>query len=199
MATAVTLKESDGTEIYPVTDISLVNNGIHAVDIEATTPVPAVETAMIADGAVTSAKIADGAITNNKIADGTITTSKLNRGYDTIYYYNTSAVTVTDATYTALGSKTITTHGGDIYVSGFVFGVKTGGGVTYLYVKIDDTEYRVSQSNMQGNLPLYASQIITGIPAGSHTVSFAVTIQSGTGRSYEVSGYSQDRMTFIEI
>lgn len=57
MATAVTLKESDGSEIYPVTDISLVNNGIHAVDIEATTPVPAVETAMIADGAVTSGKI----------------------------------------------------------------------------------------------------------------------------------------------
>ena len=57
MATAVTLKKPDGTEIYPVTDISLVNNGIHAVDIEATTPVPAVETAMLADGAVTSAKI----------------------------------------------------------------------------------------------------------------------------------------------
>ena len=57
MATAVTLKESDGSEIYPVTDISLVNNGIHAVDIQATTPVPAVETAMIADGAVTSDKI----------------------------------------------------------------------------------------------------------------------------------------------
>lgn len=57
MATAVTLKESDGTEIYPVTDISLVNNGIHAVDIETTTPVPSVETAMIADGAVTGAKL----------------------------------------------------------------------------------------------------------------------------------------------
>ena len=67
MATAVTLKESDGSEIYPVTDISLVNNGIHAVDIEATTPVPAVETAMIADGAVTSAKIADGAVTGAKL------------------------------------------------------------------------------------------------------------------------------------
>jgi len=57
MATSVTLKESDGTEIYPVTDISLVNGGIHAVDIQATTPVPAVETAMIADGAVTASKI----------------------------------------------------------------------------------------------------------------------------------------------
>lgn len=57
MAKSVTLKEPDGTEIYPVTDIALVNNGIHAVDIQATTPVPAVETAMIADDAVTSAKI----------------------------------------------------------------------------------------------------------------------------------------------
>lgn len=57
MATAVTLKKPDGTEIYPVTDISLVNNGIHAVDVEATTPVPAVETDMIADDAVTAPKI----------------------------------------------------------------------------------------------------------------------------------------------
>lgn len=75
MATAVTLKESDGSEIYPVTDISLVNNGIHAVDIEATTPVPAVETASIADGAVTTAKIADGAVTNDKIDWSTIPVS----------------------------------------------------------------------------------------------------------------------------
>lgn len=57
MATAVTLKESDGTDIYPVTDISLVNNGIHAVDAIPTTEVPPVTTSMIEDGAVTSAKI----------------------------------------------------------------------------------------------------------------------------------------------
>lgn len=79
MATAVTLKESDGTEIYPVTDISLVNNGIHAVDIEATTPVPAVETAMIADGAVTTAKVADGAVTiaTGDIANSAVTSAKI--------------------------------------------------------------------------------------------------------------------------
>lgn len=47
MATAVTLKESDGSEIYPVTDISLVNNGIHAVDIQAATPVPPITSDMI--------------------------------------------------------------------------------------------------------------------------------------------------------
>lgn len=72
MATAVTLKESDGSEIYPVTDISLVNNGIHAVDIEATTPVPAVETAMIADGAVTTDKLGANAVTSAKIDWSTV-------------------------------------------------------------------------------------------------------------------------------
>lgn len=47
MATAVTLKESDGSEIYPVTDISLVNNGIHAVDIAPATQVPPITSSMI--------------------------------------------------------------------------------------------------------------------------------------------------------
>lgn len=47
MATAVTLKESDGSEIYPVTDISLVNNGIHAVDIAPATHVPPITSSMI--------------------------------------------------------------------------------------------------------------------------------------------------------
>ena len=47
MATAVTLKKPDGTEIYPVTDISLVNDGIHAVDIEATSSVPPISNDMI--------------------------------------------------------------------------------------------------------------------------------------------------------
>ena len=92
MATAVTLKESDGSEIYPVTDISLVNNGIHAVDIEATTPVPAVETAMIADGAVTSAKIADGTIATGDIANGAVTNAKID--------WSTVPSTYTDCTTT---------------------------------------------------------------------------------------------------
>ena len=38
---------------------SEVNKKVEYVDIEATTPVPAVETAMIADGAVTPAKLSD--------------------------------------------------------------------------------------------------------------------------------------------
>lgn len=57
MATAVTLKEADGSEIYPVTDISLVNNGIHADDIVPATQVPPITTGLIQDNAVTDAKI----------------------------------------------------------------------------------------------------------------------------------------------
>ena len=50
---------------------------IWADDIEATTPVPAVETAMIADGAVTSAKIADGTIATGDIANSAVTNAKI--------------------------------------------------------------------------------------------------------------------------
>lgn len=54
MAKAVTLKNNNNEEIYPVTDLSLVNGNI--------------PTGRIADNAVTSAKIADGAVTSEKIA-----------------------------------------------------------------------------------------------------------------------------------
>lgn len=57
MATAVTLKESDGSEIYPVTDISLVNGGISAHDILPASSVAPITTDQIQNGAVTSAKI----------------------------------------------------------------------------------------------------------------------------------------------
>ena len=53
MAKAVTLKNSNDEEIYPVTDISLVNGEL--------------PTARIADSAVTTAKIADSAVTSKKI------------------------------------------------------------------------------------------------------------------------------------
>ena len=53
MAKAVTLKNNNNEEVYPVTDLSLVNGNI--------------PTGRIADKAVTSDKIADGAVTSNKI------------------------------------------------------------------------------------------------------------------------------------
>lgn len=53
MAKAVTLKNNNNEEVYPVTDLSLVNGNI--------------PTGRIADNAVTSAKIANGAVTSAKI------------------------------------------------------------------------------------------------------------------------------------
>lgn len=56
MAKAVTLKNSNNEEVYPVTDLSLVNGNI--------------PTGRIADNAVTTNKIADGAVTQDKISGG---------------------------------------------------------------------------------------------------------------------------------
>ena len=53
MAKAVTLKNNNNEEVYPVTDLSLVNGNI--------------PTGRIADNAVTSAKIANKAVTSDKI------------------------------------------------------------------------------------------------------------------------------------
>ena len=54
MAKAVTLKNNNDEEVYPVTDLSLVNGDI--------------PTGRIADNAITTPKIADGAVTSEKIA-----------------------------------------------------------------------------------------------------------------------------------
>lgn len=54
MAKAVTLKNNNNEEVYPVTDLSLVNGNI--------------PTGRIADNAITTPKIANGAVTSDKIA-----------------------------------------------------------------------------------------------------------------------------------
>lgn len=56
MAKAVTLKNNNNEEVYPVTDLSLVNGNI--------------PTGRIADNAVTTSKIANGAVTQDKISGG---------------------------------------------------------------------------------------------------------------------------------
>lgn len=76
MAKAVTLKNNNDEEIYPVTDISLVNgelNGARIVNAsvgsDKLTP-NAVWNENIKDGAVTTSKIANGAVTQDKISGG---------------------------------------------------------------------------------------------------------------------------------
>ena len=59
MAKAVTLKNNNNEEVYPVTDLSLVNGNI--------------PTGRIADSAITTPKIADGAVASDKIDWATMT------------------------------------------------------------------------------------------------------------------------------
>lgn len=63
MAKAVTLKNQNNEEVYPVTDFSLVNGTAN--------------TGKITDGAVTTAKIASNAVTTAKIADSAVTAAKI--------------------------------------------------------------------------------------------------------------------------
>lgn len=59
MAKAVTLKNNNNEEVYPVTDLSLVNGDI--------------PTGRIADNAITTGKIADNSVTSDKIDWTTMT------------------------------------------------------------------------------------------------------------------------------
>ena len=65
MAKAVTLKNNNNEEVYPVTDLSLVNGNI--------------PTGRIADNAITMPKIADGAVTSDKIDWTTLARAKFVR------------------------------------------------------------------------------------------------------------------------
>lgn len=63
MAKAVTLKNNDNEDIYPVTSIDLVNGEV--------------PTSKLANGAITTAKITNLAVTGAKLADGSITGDKI--------------------------------------------------------------------------------------------------------------------------
>lgn len=75
MAKSVTLKNSNGDTLYPVTDASLINGSLQASQI----PDNAITTDKLADGAVTSYKIAHGAVPSSKIVGGE-TASTLAKG-----------------------------------------------------------------------------------------------------------------------
>lgn len=79
MAKAVTLKNNNDEEVYPVTDISLVNGDITS--------------GRIADGAITTDKIANGAVTSYKLAAGSVPTTKLTAGAVTTEKIADGAVT----------------------------------------------------------------------------------------------------------
>ena len=87
MAKAVTLKNNNNEEVYPVTDLSLVNGNI--------------PTGRIADNAITTPKIADAVVTSDKI-DWTTFGNK--------WVYMTSTVSIGTSTTTVM-SITCSTPG----------------------------------------------------------------------------------------
>ena len=116
MAKAVTLKNNNNEEVYPVTDLSLVNGNI--------------PTGRIADSAITTPKIADGAVTSDKI-DWT----KLQKYYKACSQVNPFNIPTAWKQVTPSGwTLTFPTNSGEIYRVEIVTGYLcwNGGGLTEL-------------------------------------------------------------------
>ena len=116
MAKAVTLKNNNNEEVYPVTDLSLVNGNI--------------PTGRIADSAITTPKIANKAITSDKI-DWT----KLQKHYKACSQVNPFNIPTAWKQVTPSGwTLTFPTNSGEIYRVEIVTGYLcwNGGGLTEL-------------------------------------------------------------------
>ena len=116
MAKAVTLKNNNNEEVYPVTDLSLVNGNI--------------PTGRIADSAITTPKIADGAVTSDKIA-----WTKLQKYYKACSQVNPFNIPTAWKQVTPSGwTLTFPTNSGEIYRVEIVTGYLcwNGGGLTEL-------------------------------------------------------------------
>ena len=140
MAKAVTLKNNNNEEVYPVTDLSLVNGNI--------------PTGRIADNAITTDKIADGAVTTGKIANKSVTSDKIDwktLGYKhasaptdvTVETSNTTLVTLklTAGTWLLIGTSDFThknTAIGDSYIGFQNLTVGTGIGDRFYFNKTND-------------------------------------------------------------
>ena len=85
MAKAVTLKNNNNEEVYPVTDISLVNGELNG--------------ARIVNASVGSDKLTQNAVWTENIKDGAVTSSKINWTtlkpyWRTLGVYNTASITI---------------------------------------------------------------------------------------------------------
>lgn len=167
MAKAVTLKNSNDEEVYPVTDISLVNGNIGTSKIDA--------------DAVTTAKIADEAITADKIADTSITQDKWDLdtypcGMKT--YWSSSNYTAT--TDSNLGNVTLTLPVPS-RVMFHIYGIlKTSRYTSHIALRVDGTEVANAGTNITSFVSVN-SYAIVNLTAGTHTVALYLGGQdSGT-------------------
>ena len=121
MAKAVTLKNNNNEEVYPVTDLSLVNGNI--------------PTGRIADNAITTPKIADDSVTSDKI-DWT----KLQKYYKACSRVNPFNISTAWKSVTPSGwTLTFPTNSGEIYKVEIVteYLCWNGGGQTELDMRLE--------------------------------------------------------------
>ena len=162
MAKAVTLKNNNNEEIYPVTDLSLVNGNI--------------PTGRIADSAITTPKIADGAVTSDKI-DWT----KLQKYYKACPQVNPFNIpTAWKAVAPSGWTLTFPTNSGEIYRVEIVTGYLcwSGGTLTELDMHV---QYSGAESISR------ASSTMTGTYGGGVSIGrSAFGILKATGNSMTV-------------
>lgn len=191
MAKSVTLKNSNGDTLYPVTDASLINGSLQASQI----PANAITTDRISDGAVTTAKIASQAVTTskianlavtaNRVADGELTQDKFNLDKFPAghlgYYFTSNKTTTNSSTGVDLGNAVTITSTIPVRVM-FEFSsvMKTSRYTSNVALKVDGTVVASSGTNSTSFTTIIGRHIMT-LSGGSHSVVVAIRSQdSGT-------------------
>lgn len=181
MPKAVTLKNSSNEEIYPVTDMSLVN-GLVGTSKLADNSITAVK---LFNNSVSTDKVRDGAITNAKIDDATITQDKFDLDEFPAghygYYFTSNKTTTNASTGTELGTtQTITCSKPTRVMFEFSAFMKTSRYTSNVALKVDGTVVASSGTNSTSNMTVIGRHVMT-LTAGSHTVVACIRSQdSGT-------------------
>lgn len=174
MAKAVTLKNNNNEEVYPVTDLSLVNGNI--------------PTGRIADSAITTPKIADAAVTSDKI-DWT----KLQKYYKACSQVNPFNIPTAWKQTTPSGwTLTFTTNAGEIYKVEIVTGYLcwNGGGLTELDMHIVSSGATVISAVPSTMTGTYGGGVSIGrrasgiLKATGNSMTVKVGVASGSTGNY---------------
>lgn len=174
MAKAVTLKNNNNEEVYPVTDLSLVNGNI--------------PTGRITDNAITTGKIANKAITSDKI-DWT----KLQKYYKVCSQVNPFNIPTAWKQTTPSGwTLTFSTNAGEIYKVEIVTGYLcwNGGGLTELDMHIVSSGATVISAVPSTMTGTYGGGVSIGrrasgiLKATGNSMTVKVGVASGSTGNY---------------
>lgn len=174
MAKAVTLKNNNNEEVYPVTDLSLVNGNI--------------PTGRIADNAITTSKIANKAVTSDKI-DWT----KLQKYYKACSQVNPFNIPTAWKQVTPSGwTLTFQTNAEEIYKVEIVTGYLcwNGGGLTELDMHIVSSGATVISSVPSTMTGTYGGGVSIGrrasgiLKATGNSMTVKVGVASGSTGNY---------------